>query len=187
MSSISEYKSTTFHETLAFRTESVMILVDYDNLVRSFRNSIPGIAGAYIDFDLMKRLLAQDRYVAGARVYSGFEEGCPISKGLSRMLDCGYELYLEPIVSGHQKGVDMSMGIDAVEYARQNVCDTILLVTGDGDLGPAARRIKQYGVKVQVASFRNSLSNCLIEEADEIIILDMLRMVDACNLKTKTI
>ena len=85
-----------------------------------------------------------------------------------------------------QKGVDMSMGIDAIECARQKVCDTIVLVTGDGDLAPAVRKIRSYGVKVQVASFKGALNGSLSDAANGTIILDDLRMVDACGVKEIT-
>lgn len=163
-----------------------MIFVDYDNLFRSFRDALSGMKGAYIDTGLMKELLADDRFIVDARVYSGFIEGCPISKGLWRMDDAGFNVYLEPVENGHQKGVDMSMGIDAIECARQKVCDTIVLVTGDGDLAPAVRKIRSYGVKVQVASFKGALNDCLSDAANETIILDDLRMVDACGVREIT-
>lgn len=171
---------------IGLQSESVMIFVDYDNLFRSFRDTLYGMKGAYIDTGLMKELLADDRYIVDARVYSGFVEGCPISKGLWRMDDSGYNLYLEPVENGRQKGVDMSIGIDAIECARQKVCDTIILVTGDGDLAPAVRRIRSYGVKVQVASFRSALNDCLSAVVDETIILDELKMVDACGIRDVT-
>ncbi len=165
------------------QSESVMIFVDYDNLIRSFRDTVSEMKGVYIDMGLMKELLADDKFIVDARVYSGFVEGRPISKGLWKMGDIGFKLHLEPVEKGHQKGVDMSIGIDAIECARQKVCDTIILVTGDGDFAPAVRKIKSYGVKVQVASFRSSLNDCLSAVADDTIILDELRMVDTCEIR----
>ena len=184
MSSTADFQIVSSPGLHTLHTESVMIIVDYDNLIRSFKDSIPGIKGAYIDFGLMKSLLANDRYVIEARAYSGFIEGCPIPNGLLNMDNSGFKLYLEPVINGRQKGVDMSIGMDALECARQKVCDTIILVTGDGDLAPAVRRIKSYGVRVQVASFASALNDNLGDEADETIILDNLRMVDICGIKT---
>lgn len=165
-------------------TELAAIFADFDNLDRSFNQTICGITGANIHPKSMLNLLLKDRVLADARVYSGFVEGYIIPQSLWNMNDAGFKIYLETLEDGRQKGVDMSMGIDAIECARQNVCDTIILVTGDGDFVPVVRKIRSYGKKVVVASFRCSLSRNLMEVADEVIFLDELRMIDTHGIRT---
>ena len=142
MISSAEAQSISPTGLLGLFTESAMIFGDYDNIIRSFWASIPGIRGAYLVLKTMRELLAGDRTIVCAKMYSGIVEGNPLPRGLWNLDQSGFDLCLEPVEDGRQKGVDMSMGIDAIECARQNVCDTIILVTGDGDFVPVVRKIR---------------------------------------------
>ena len=163
--------------------ERMSIFIDYDNLIRSFKESISGIRGALIDFREMKSLLLGDCVLAEAKVYSGFVNGYRLPSGLKALNDIGFMSCLEELVNGHQKGVDMCMGLDAAECAMGDACDTVMLVTGDADYVPVVRRIKASGKRAIVASFRTTLSNRLKDEADEVVILDGLRMIDTWGIR----
>ena len=157
---------------------SVGIFMDAENVIKAFRETTDGIDGAYIDFGEMRNLLAGDRDIRCSKAYGIYFPDTGVSSGLRHIEGAGFDLELERFNGYCQKGVDMSMGLDAVECAMTNDCDTILLVSGDGDFVPAARKAKNLGKRVQVAAFESVLSEDLAEIADEVILLDQLRMVD---------
>ena len=66
---------------------------------------------------------------------------------------CGepHEIYLE-------KGVDMGLASRFLTLLYSNSFDTAILVTGDGDYAEIAREARRLGRKIQVVSFRDSLS-----------------------------
>jgi len=54
-----------------------------------------------------------------------------------------------------------------VGFIQENICDTVILVSGDGDLAELVISIKELGRKVEVWSFRKSIAHSLIEEAGD--------------------
>ncbi len=166
------------------RQERVAIFVDTENVIKSFKDSTPGIR-ARIDFGAMRELLAGGRKVSCSRAYSGYSPYYGISPFLRSMEEAGFHLDLEEVHGPAQKGVDVSMALDLVDTARYTPCDTVILVSGDADFRPAVRRVKGLGKKVQVASFESALSPSLAEEADEVTILDRLRMVDPDSVRVQ--
>ncbi len=62
-----------------------------------------------------------------------------------------------------QKGVDVRMAIDIIDFAEKRVTDAILLVTGDSDLIPAIKSAKTKGVNVLLAMFSNKKSKLVRE------------------------
>ncbi len=158
---------------------SVGIFMDAENVIKAFHSTIDGIDGAHIDFSVMKGLLAGNRDVRCSKAYGTYFPDTGVSSGLKSIESAGFELELEKFNGHCQKGVDVSLALDVSDCADGSECDTILLVSGDADFIPAVRKAKKRGKKVQVAAFENVLSYDLAEEADEVILLDELRMVDA--------
>ena len=44
-----------------------------------------------------------------------------------------------------EKGVDMMIGVDILKNAYEDLCDTAILVSGDGDFYPALQAAKDQG------------------------------------------
>jgi len=67
--------------------------------------------------------------------------------------NCGepHEIYLE-------KGVDMGLASRFLTLLYNGGFDTAIMVTGDGDYADIAREARRMGRKIQVVSFRDSLS-----------------------------
>lgn len=61
--------------------------------------------------------------------------------------------YVPMGADGHEKGVDVSLAIDAMERAMEGKIDVAVLVTGDGDLTPLARALMKHGVRVGLFYF----------------------------------
>lgn len=71
--------------------------------------------------------------------------------------------YVPMAPNGHEKGVDVSLAIDAMERAIEGKMDVAVLVTGDGDLTPLTRSLMKHVVRVVYFEYdsphRNSRAN----------------------------
>ena len=63
------------------------------------------------------------------------------------------EVRLGRIQNGHQKGVDVKIAVDMINFAVNNLYDTAILVSGDSDLVPAVESVKALGKHVELAFF----------------------------------
>jgi len=57
-----------------------------------------------------------------------------------------------------EKGVDVMIAIDLVKNAYEDLYDTAILVSGDGDFYPAIQAVKDLGKHVEVAAFKSNIS-----------------------------
>ncbi len=65
-----------------------------------------------------------------------------------------------------EKNLDTQLVSDAVVLTTQNVFDTAILVSNDGDFVSAARPLKALGKRVEVLYFKRQLSMALDQESD---------------------
>jgi uncharacterized LabA/DUF88 family protein len=70
------------------------------------------------------------------------------------------------------KGDDIHLATDMVSFAYENLYDTAILVSGDGDFVPSIKRIQKLGKRVGNAYFRVSSSNFLKKVCDSSICMD---------------
>jgi uncharacterized LabA/DUF88 family protein len=91
----------------------------------------------------------------------------------------GVQLVTKPIVNypdGRSKAnLDVELSLDMYELSR--TCNTIVLVSGDGDFACTVRAARNRGARVEVASFRSHTSKTLIQVADAY--LDLATITDA--------
>jgi uncharacterized LabA/DUF88 family protein len=71
-----------------------------------------------------------------------------------------------------EKGIDIMMATDILQFGWQDLYDTAILVSGDGDFAYALQTIKNMGKHVEVAAFSNTLAYELTQIADKVHILD---------------
>jgi uncharacterized LabA/DUF88 family protein len=71
-----------------------------------------------------------------------------------------------------QKGVDTLIATDLVTMAFLNHYEAAVLVSGDGDVAPAADAVKAAGKQIIVATFPRSRSTAIAQSADQEVILD---------------
>jgi len=57
-----------------------------------------------------------------------------------------------------EKGVDMMIGVDILKNAYEDLYDTAILVSGDGDFYPALQAAKDQGRHVEIAAFETNIS-----------------------------
>jgi len=65
-----------------------------------------------------------------------------------------------------EKGVDIMLGIDLLNFAWNNLYDTAVLVSGDADFAYALQAVKNMGKHVEVAYFEGATARELLGIAD---------------------
>ncbi len=73
---------------------------------------------------------------------------------------------------GKQDGADVMVAIQAVKYAIMEKCDTVELITGDGDFTVLVEELQGFCVNVGVRALFGNLSYALSDQADEVHLLD---------------
>lgn len=66
-----------------------------------------------------------------------------------------------------QKRIDLRMYKHGVGFVQENMCDTVIIVSGDGDLSELVVSVKELAKKVKVWSFQKSMAQSLKDEAGE--------------------
>lgn len=66
-----------------------------------------------------------------------------------------------------QKRIDLRMYKHGVGFVQENMCDKVIIVSGDGDLSELVVSIKELAKKVKVWSFQKSMAQSLKNEAGE--------------------
>jgi len=61
----------------------------------------------------------------------------------------------------YKANVDVMMAVEAMELSLELQPDTVILVTGDGDFGFLACKLRRRGIHVEVAAFENNLGEDL--------------------------
>lgn len=82
----------------------------------------------------------------------------------------------------YKANVDVMMAVEAMELAITVEPDTIILVTGDGDFGFLACKLRRRGIHVQVAAFENNLGEDLRISASSF--LDLSRVIKGGEYKS---
>jgi uncharacterized LabA/DUF88 family protein len=67
---------------------------------------------------------------------------------------------------------DWNIGIALDSLALSSKIDVAILVTGDGDFVPLVEKLSMEGVRVEIASFRETTSSELYNAADQVHVLD---------------
>ncbi len=73
-----------------------------------------------------------------------------------------------------EKGIDVAIAVESLSLAYENVFDTALLVSGDGDYVELVEALKRRGKHVECAMFRNQSAGILLEYCDVFLPLDEL-------------
>lgn len=77
------------------------------------------------------------------------------------------------------KGVDIQLTVDILTHAYQNNCDTIYLMSGDGDYVPVLAEVQRLGKQVFISAFSSGLSPRLRQMADSFQCLDAYYLQEA--------
>ncbi len=77
-----------------------------------------------------------------------------------------------------EKGVDVRLAVDLLQYAFDDQYDTAILITEDGDFVPAVQEVKRLGKKVENAHFKESY---LSKNCDRYILLTS-QLIEECKI-----
>jgi uncharacterized LabA/DUF88 family protein len=146
------------------RRDRVVILIDGANLFYA-------AASLNLEIDYAKLLccLTQKRRLVRAYFYTGVDSSNEKQLGfLLWMRRNGYRVVakeLAQFADGSKKAnLDVEIAIDMMTLA--NYCDTIVLLSGDGDLAYAVNAISYRGVQVEVVGLRSMTNDNLLHVAD---------------------
>ncbi|MFH0949432.1 MAG: NYN domain-containing protein [Candidatus Aenigmatarchaeota archaeon] len=79
------------------------------------------------------------------------------------------------------KGDDIHLATDMISFAYENIYDTAILVSGDGDFVPAIKKVQKLGKKVENAHFSVSRSDFLRKVCNSSLLLD--DVISKCTKK----
>lgn len=77
------------------------------------------------------------------------------------------------------KGVDIQLTVDILTHAYQDNCDTVYLMSGDGDYVPVLEEVQRLGKQVFISAFSSGLSPKLRLMADSFQLLDAYYLQEA--------
>lgn len=156
-------------------SERIMIFVDGSNIFRSLRSDYPNINIDYVklrDHLVGTRNLIQT-YFFGARPVPTR----PLQEDFYHYLEeQGFTLEIMDLKyygsKVKEKGLDTALVIEMLVHAFHGNYDVGVLVGGDEDYLKLVNEVKRLGPKVEVASFRSSMSNRLRRSGIAFIPLD---------------
>jgi uncharacterized LabA/DUF88 family protein len=151
--------------------EKVSIFVDVQNIYYTCRQAYE----RSFDYNKFWIQATEERELVGAWAYAthrGDEKQMQFQNILRAI---GFEVKLKPVLNrmdGTSKADwDVGIALDAYEAAQE--CDTLILLSGDGDFGFLMHRIKQrFGTNGEVYGVPSLTSSLLIEQATTFIPID---------------
>jgi uncharacterized LabA/DUF88 family protein len=182
---ISENKDDESKQTL----ERVIIFIDGSNFYLSFKETFELVDVDIVDFKKLVNFLKGNRLLIGVYYYNA-----PLDRGYNETTYRKQQQFfaeLRNIPDFHVvlcnmrktigkdgkpdyrvKGDDISLGVDMVSFAYENLYDTAILVSGDGDFKPAILKVQKLGKKVENAYFYISRSGLLKQICNHSVALD---------------
>jgi uncharacterized LabA/DUF88 family protein len=151
------------------KLEKVIIFIDHANIYFSLKER-----KSRIDYEKFRDILAGDSLVVATIIYMGKPR--KVSKKLQRYYDylekIGFTIQARPVKnlpngSFMQKGVDVLMVQNISELAEYNYFDRAIIVSGDADFIGAVKTVQELMKKIEVWSFKDSLSRNLKDEVGE--------------------
>jgi uncharacterized LabA/DUF88 family protein len=112
-------------------------------------------AGIHIDYVRLRAFLGGNRQIVLANYYNSKSTDPGERAFYKRVETAGFMLTLGPTKRPNQpqKETDVQIAVDMISGTYCNSFDIALLVSGDGDLAPAVRKMLSMNKLVEVASF----------------------------------
>lgn len=162
-------------------TQRVAIFIDGSNLYHSLEENCGRMD---LDFHQFGRKLVQGRQLFRVYYYNILQDPERKSQGYQEQQKFLSTLYNIPMFEVRlgtskmrgdimvEKGVDIMLATDLLQFAWRDLYDVAVLVTGDGDFTYAVQTVKNIGKYVEVAAFPSNLSWDLSQVADDRHYLD---------------
>ncbi len=165
---LSQHQSSPLH-----RQHRIAILIDGASLFYAALQ-------LQIEIDYLKLLayLRDDRPLLRAYFYTGIDRANERQQGfLLWMRRNGYRVFTKDLINlpdGSRKAnMDVEMAVDMLMLG--NYCDTLVLLSGTGDLNYAVDTLSYRGVKIELFSLRANTNEQLINLADRFIDLNDIK------------
>lgn len=172
------------------QSERVMIFIDGSNLFRGFKDNRPDIKYSinkliellrdnrrlirpyYFSAEQVPPREGQIRFFDGLR-YDGIDVTTRPLKNRTKNMKCPHN-FIDECNYKYQieKGVDVSLVTRMLSFGFRNVYDTAIIVSGDADFIEAIEELRNYGKRVEICSFNNSIAPGLRKITDVYISLD---------------
>lgn len=155
--------------------DRVAVFIDGSNLYHALKDNF---GRADLNFAEFARKLCGERTLFRTYYYNVLQETGKVTEGHRDQGDFLEALrrvpYFETRLGGTklsqgvmvEKGIDIMLATDLVNFAWKNVYDTAILVSGDADFAYAVRVVKDMGKHVEVAHFESNVSRDLMDLAD---------------------
>ncbi len=153
--------------------ERVVIFIDGSNLFYAAMQ-----LGLEIDYTKLLKCLTGKRSLVRAYFYTGVDRSNEKQQGfLLWMRRNGYRVVSKELVQhpdGTKKAnLDIEMAIDMMSLA--GYCDTVVLLSGNGDLAYAVEKIAYKGVQIELVSLPSMLSDSLRNVVDKFVDLTTIQ------------
>lgn len=150
--------------------DRVMIFIDNSNIFNGFQKY-----KIKADYEKLKNIITGTRKLEGIFLYEGvvypinpskikwYED---LKKNSNYRIRTSFDKRIENFET-FEKKVDVKIAIDMVSFGYENLYDTAVLVSGDGDFLPLLKKLKKLKKKIEVWAFKYALANVLKEEIDK--------------------
>lgn len=165
-------------------TDRVGIFIDGSNLFYAAMQ-----LGLEIDYSKLLGYLARGRRLLRAYFYTGVDPHNEKQQGfLLWMRRHGYRVVTKDLIhnadGSKHANLDVEIAVDMLELAQY--CNTMVLLSGDGDLTYAVNTIAYRGVQVEVVSLQSMTSDSLVNIADRYVDLAKIRdLIQRDDLKAQ--
>lgn len=122
-----------------------------------------------VDYNRLLGSLISGGRLIHAHFYTGVDPTNEKQKGFLYWMQCnGYRVVAKDLVQSNTGSKKVSLNVEiAVDMVRLSAyCDTMILVSGDGDLTCALDYVTYQGVQTEVVGIRSMISENLINVAD---------------------
>ena len=169
-------------------TERVTIFIDGSNFYHSVKGTFH-IHDNQVDFTKLIEILKNKRMLIGVYYYNA-----PLDRGYNFEIYRKQQKFFSELrkIPGFNvvlcnmrkirksdgtyefavKGDDIHLATDMLSFAYENVYDTAILVSGDGDFVPVIKKVQKLGKKVENAYFSVSRSDFLRNVCNSSTLLD---------------
>ena len=150
--------------------ERIVVFIDNSNIFKGFRKY-----NMKADYELLKKIIVGNRKLKEICLYEGVVY--PISPEKKKWYEelsnrSGYVIKasFDKIASSGaiEKKVDINIAIDIISFAYEDIYDTAVLVSGDGDFVPIVKKVKELDKNVEIWAFKYSLANALRDTLEPI-------------------
>ena len=148
--------------------ERIVIFVDNSNIFKGFQKY-----NIKADYEKLKQIITKGRNLQNIFLYEGAVY--PMSPEKKRWYKdlrnkSNYEIRVSfdkiAAQNAFEKKIDIQIAIDIISLAYENAYDTAILVSGDGDFLPVAKKVKELKKRIEIWAFNYSLANVFKEELD---------------------